>query len=767
MKAGRRSLHSALWAVLAALFLPAVPAAAADVCSVTYQVPGQWPDGFIAQVRLANTTATPVIGWKLTFDFDDGQKVTQNWNSSLVQNGTSVEFTNLSYNSVIAPNSAVEFGFVGMITGPNRIPRSFSLNGTPCAGGSGAVSEPDMSQETPPEPVASNPAPAPTSTPAPAPVPAPMASNPAPAPTPAPDPTPMASNPPPPPPPAPAPAPDPAPMASSPAPAPAPTPAPAPVPAPMASSPPPVPTPAPMPAPAPTPTPVPPPMASNPAPAPAPAPGSVRLDLLRPLERSEVTEARIRLLTSKAGFGFGVNERPLLQIGRTQGIEAVVDEFMRHKDELCNRGDNKIPGIDDGQCFDDVVKRKLETVNGGSDGNNRRRELERLDAFRFAHSVNAYEQRMLVHLLGVFTTSLAPARVADKAAEMNSYLELLTSAAQGDTDLVELAKAVTKTPMMVAFLSGDGSKAPKPNENYGREFMGLMSIGTVDLDGNLNYTDRDVAESSKAYTGFVIEGREAKFVEENFIPGPKVLFAGTDHECTAVTADDAVECAFAHPNAPIHCAEELLHSYVTPDPSRELIEELAQVCAANQLKVRPTMKVLLASQAFYDPANIGALPKACYETFAGMVRTTRAALRPDEFGDMLARCHEGNITSAPGALFFPIEAPTSTLTKIDITDFAVSRLSNLGTTYGGDAQNRAEKALFTDQGLALDATADQAFESCAVGSGVATLLSPDQKQRFKSLFDVNKFNQQSRDQKLTAVLDCYRRFMLSTEFQTR
>jgi len=739
MKAGRRSLHSVLWALLAALFLPAVPAAAADVCSVSYQILGQWPDGFIVEVRLANTTEIPVDGWKLTFNFDDGQKVTQNWNSSLVQNGASIEFTNVSYNSVIAPNSDVQFGFIGMITGPNRIPGSFALNGTPCAGGSGSMPAPDMSQATPPDPV----------------VP-PMASAPAPEPAPAP----------------PVPAPAPPPMTSNPAPepesAPAPEPAPAPAPPPMASNPPAAPAPAP--APEPVPAPVPPPMASNPAPAPsrpAPAPGSVRLDLLRPLDRSEVTEARIRLLTSKAGFGFGLNERPLLQIGRTQGIEAVVAEFMRHKDELCNRGDGKIPGIEDGQCFDDVVERKVDTVNGGSDGNNRRRELERLNAFRFANSVNAYEQRMLVHLLGVFTTSLAPARVADKAAEMNSYLELLTTAAQGDTDLVALGKAVTKTPMMVAFLSGDGSKAPTPNENYGREFMGLMSIGTVDLDGNLNYTDRDVAESSKAYTGFVIEGREAKFVEENFIPGPKVLFAGKDHECTAVTADDAVECAFAHPNAPIHCAEELLRSYVTPDPSRELIEELAQVCAANQLKVRPTMEVLLASEAFYDPANIGAIPKACYETFAGMVRTTRAAIRPDEFGDMLSQCNDGNITSAPGALFFPIEAPTSTLTKIDITDFAVSRLSNLGTTYGGDAQNRAEKALFTDQGLSLDATPEQAFESCAVGSGVATLLSPEQKQRFQSLFDVNKFNQQSRDQKLTAVLDCYRRFMLSTEFQTR
>jgi hypothetical protein len=58
------------------------------------------------------------------------------------------------------------------------------------------------------------------------------------------------------------------------------------------------------------------------------------------------------------------------------------------------------------------------------------------------------------------------------------------------------------------------------------------------------------------------------------------------------------------------------------------------------------------------------------------------------------------------------------------------------------------------RGLALDATPQQAFESCAVGSSVADLLSPEQKQRFQSLFDTNidtnKFQQPSLDQKLSA-----------------
>jgi uncharacterized protein (DUF1800 family) len=494
-----------------------------------------------------------------------------------------------------------------------------------------------------------------------------------------------------------------------------------------------------------------------------------RLELLAPLPQEAVTEDALRYLADKAGLGIGPDERELLRIGRDQGIEAAVAELMRSKPERCNAaGAAAIPGLGEGECLDGFVERQLAVVNGTQNSDERRRTLENLTAFRFVNSANTYEQRMFAHLLGLFTTTMAPENLRNKAAEMSSYVEMLRGAARGNTDLVELAKAVTVHPMMLNFLSGNGSKAPQPNENYGREFMGLMSIGVEDLDGNLNYTDDDVVESSKAYTGFVVEGREARFVPENFITGPKVLFRGTDHECTAVTADDAVTCAFQHPNAPIHCAQELLTSFVTPSPSRALVEELAGVCAANDFQLRPVMQILLASQAFFDQAHVDAIPKQCFEVVAGMARTTGFPFTFENVGPALARCNDGNVLSSPGALFFPVDAPTSPLTKIDVTDVVARNLSG-PERFDMDpavAMNKVEQALFTDKGITLADPGTRAFESCMTELGLAATLSEAQQERYEQLFDPAQFDAGTREQKLSAMLGCYRRFLLSTEYVT-
>jgi uncharacterized protein (DUF1800 family) len=496
-----------------------------------------------------------------------------------------------------------------------------------------------------------------------------------------------------------------------------------------------------------------------------------QLDLLRPLAPQDVTEEKLRYLADKAGFGLGADEREVLRMGQERGIQAAVTEFMRAKPEACNTAGNaQLFGIPEDQCFDQYVAQQLEVVAGTGNSNDRRRALESLTGFRFVNSANAYEQRMFVHLLGLFTTSLQPETLQGKAAEMSSYVELLRAAAAGDAALVALAKDVTKHPMMLNFLSGNGSKAPQPNENYGREFQGLMAVGTEDLAGNLTYTDEDVVEASKAFTGFVVEGREARFVEANFIPGPKVLYRGQPHECTAVTADDAVECAFQHPNASIHCAQELLRSFVTPDPSDALVQELAAVCKANDFKLRPTMEVLLASRAFYDAANVDTIPKQCYEIYTGMVRSAKLPVAPDDFGRALSRCNDGNVLASPGALFFEIDAPTNPLTKIDVTDFLVARLGAAAGSYDADAaisRDKIEKALFTDKGIAVTASAEEAFNSCTAQLGLAGTLSSEQRSRYLGLFDPAAYDSGSREQRIDAMLGCYRRFLLSTEYGTR
>jgi beta-xylosidase len=101
-------------------------------CAVTYTVTNQWSDGFGANVTIANTGASTINGWTLTWTFPGGQTITQIWNASYTQSGNRVSATNLSYNETLAPGGNTTFGFNGAWNGTNAPPTTFTLNGTSC-----------------------------------------------------------------------------------------------------------------------------------------------------------------------------------------------------------------------------------------------------------------------------------------------------------------------------------------------------------------------------------------------------------------------------------------------------------------------------------------------------------------------------------------------------------------------------------------------------------------------------------------------------------
>src|SRR5689334_15307316 len=80
--------------------------AAAVGCRVDYKVTSQWTGGFGGDVTVTNL-GDAVNGWTLTWAFTAGQSVTQAWNASVTQSGSTVTATNVSYNGGIATNGSV------------------------------------------------------------------------------------------------------------------------------------------------------------------------------------------------------------------------------------------------------------------------------------------------------------------------------------------------------------------------------------------------------------------------------------------------------------------------------------------------------------------------------------------------------------------------------------------------------------------------------------------------------------------------------------
>ena len=68
-----------------------------------------------------------------------------------------------------------------------------------------------------------------------------------------------------------------------------------------------------------------------------------------------------------------------------------------------------------------------------------------------------------------------------------------------------LLQEMSKDPAMMLWLDTAQSKKGMPNENYARELMELFSLGIG------HYTETDVREAARAFTGWEIQDDAAKF----------------------------------------------------------------------------------------------------------------------------------------------------------------------------------------------------------------------------------------------------------------
>ena len=113
--------HLKIWAVclvlgaslLSGLIHPGVLTVnAASDYSVDYVIENDWGTGATVSVTITNNGSASINGWTLTWTFPGNQKISNLWNASYTQNGTSVIVTNLAYNAMIPPNGGkVNFGF--------------------------------------------------------------------------------------------------------------------------------------------------------------------------------------------------------------------------------------------------------------------------------------------------------------------------------------------------------------------------------------------------------------------------------------------------------------------------------------------------------------------------------------------------------------------------------------------------------------------------------------------------------------------------------
>lgn len=175
----------------------------------------------------------------------------------------------------------------------------------------------------------------------------------------------------------------------------------------------------------------------------------------------------------------------------------------------------------------------------------------------------------------------------------------------------ELVLAIGKDPAMMIWLDVNRNKKGKPNENYAREAMELFTLGIG------HYTETDVKEAARAFTGWTYDKKENK-VDYN----PKQHDNDTKtllEETGKLNSDDVIEIIFHQKTLPIFLATKLLKYFATDSPSESWIQKVAEHIS-NKATVGEVLQELFLSDEFYDEKLRLSLIKTPADYVAGILK---------------------------------------------------------------------------------------------------------------------------------------------------
>jgi uncharacterized protein (DUF1800 family) len=217
------------------------------------------------------------------------------------------------------------------------------------------------------------------------------------------------------------------------------------------------------------------------------------------------------------------------------------------------------------------------------------------------------QEKMTLFWHGHFTS--APGKGVTPR-EMVNQNALFRNLALGDVRV--LTRSVSYDPAMLKYLDNLRNDRSHPNENYARELMELFTLGIG------NYTENDVREAARAWTGIRIrrDTGEPYLSTRLHDDGRKTFLNQTGN----FDGGDIVDIIFQQPAAARFFAAKLLNFFVYNDPEPELVDATAALLRKNAFNLRPVMSTLLRSNVFYSPRAYRALVKSPVEFVVGTYR---------------------------------------------------------------------------------------------------------------------------------------------------
>jgi uncharacterized protein (DUF1800 family) len=244
------------------------------------------------------------------------------------------------------------------------------------------------------------------------------------------------------------------------------------------------------------------------------------------------------------------------------------------------------------------------------------------------------QEKMTLFWHHVFATGNSK---VDNCHHLIAQIEMFREHGMGNYQ--ELLVRLAKDPAMIFWLDNNENHKRAPNENWGRELLELFSMGVG------NYTETDVFECSRAFTGWTISPAMPRFPYGRF-PW-EFEYRPEDHDFTEKTflghtgnfnGEDIIDIIVRQPACTRFIARHLYNFFVADEPQvpawqiepprdPEAIEVLSGSLVDAGHEIRPVLRTLFNSDFFKESTYQKV--KSPVEAVVGTLRLTQDLQGPD------------------------------------------------------------------------------------------------------------------------------------------
>ena len=310
--------------------------------------------------------------------------------------------------------------------------------------------------------------------------------------------------------------------------------------------------------------------------------------------------ARFAAMTPEAAVDLIVNYEQIADTLPPFQHSGIWDEAMLADVDLHLRFDDVMAkAAEVGEVYGEVVReegpRKLQDITDALyykylSSNREWQRVAQWWAERMLTTPRPLEEKMTLFWHGHFATEELKNDDYRLMLQQNMTLRQLAT-----SDMSSLLIAMSKDPAMLLYLDNRLNVKGHANENYAREILELFSLGIG------NYTENDIKEAARAFTGWRNQG--LTFIDDRaqHDEGMKTVFGQTGNW----DGEDVVGLILQQEAAGEFIAGKIYRFFVREEISEQMLDELAARLRDDNYALKPFLRALFLSQDFYSEPSLG------------------------------------------------------------------------------------------------------------------------------------------------------------------